>query len=114
MPKGQHRGLLAGPGCPVPTPRVRAWPGVVPPFRIVSPNPRYSFGYLHLQYWRPRNIYCEAARIEDEGIPKNTGDWAKRSEKAAQLRAMLALAESELGIPVLPGDLDADPWALNT
>lgn len=61
-----------------------------------------------------RNIYCEAASIEDEGIRKSTGDWAKRSEKAAQLRAMLALAESELGIPVLPGDLDADPWALNT
>lgn len=61
-----------------------------------------------------RNIYREAAGIEDDSVRKGSVEWAKRSEKAAQLRAMLALAESEAGIPILPGDLDADPWALNT
>jgi putative DNA primase/helicase len=36
-----------------------------------------------------------------------------RSEAAPRLNAQLDLARSEPGIPILPGDLDADPWLLN-
>jgi putative DNA primase/helicase len=39
--------------------------------------------------------------------------WALKSEAAPRLSAMIALAESEPTIPVLPYQLDADPWLLN-
>ncbi len=38
---------------------------------------------------------------------------ARRSEQAPRIAAMVDLAKSEPGIPVLPGELDADPWVLN-
>jgi P4 family phage/plasmid primase-like protien len=60
-----------------------------------------------------RNIYHEAAEIEDKKLRDATIDWARRSEKAAQLRAMIALAESEPGVPVLAGELDSDQWLVN-
>jgi putative DNA primase/helicase len=37
-----------------------------------------------------------------------------RSQAAARIEAMIHLAATEPGIPVLVADLDADPWALNT
>jgi putative DNA primase/helicase len=39
--------------------------------------------------------------------------WALKSEAAPRLNATIALAESEPGIPVLPHELDANPWLLN-
>ena len=36
-----------------------------------------------------------------------------RSEKALSLRAALSLAQSEPGIPILPEEMDRDPWLLN-
>lgn len=39
--------------------------------------------------------------------------WAAESESARALRAMLQLARSEPGIPILPEELDAFPWLLN-
>ena len=39
--------------------------------------------------------------------------WATQSEAEPRLRAMVTLAASEPGIPVLPDDLDRDPWLLN-
>src|SRR5262249_32158810 len=39
--------------------------------------------------------------------------WALESESAKHINAMLDLARSEDGIPVLPQDLDRDPWLLN-
>ena len=39
--------------------------------------------------------------------------WAIKSEMAPRVNAMLDLARSEEGIPVLPEDLDHDPWLLN-
>jgi putative DNA primase/helicase len=39
--------------------------------------------------------------------------WAIKSQHANRLSAMLALARSEPGIPVLPEQLNADPWLLN-
>ncbi len=60
-----------------------------------------------------RAIYREAAGQEDATLRGATAEWAKRSEKAAQIAAMLRLAASEPGVPVLPSQLDTDPWLLN-
>jgi len=47
-------------------------------------------------------------------VAKATFSWARRSESAKQLRAMIELSKSRPGIPVKPDQLDVDPWALNT
>lgn len=60
-----------------------------------------------------RAIYSEAEKIDDAGLRKATAEWAKRSERAAQIAAMLKLASSEAGVPVLPSELDANRWLLN-
>jgi putative DNA primase/helicase len=60
-----------------------------------------------------RNIYLEAAQIASEDRRKATGQWAAKSEDERRLRAMLTLAQSEPGIPVLADELDADGWLLN-
>src|SRR5436305_268435 len=39
--------------------------------------------------------------------------WALKSEAAPRLNAMIALAASEEGIPVLPDQLDRDVWLFN-
>jgi putative DNA primase/helicase len=40
-------------------------------------------------------------------------NWCLKSESAPRLNAMLDLARSEPGIPILPEDLDRDPWLFN-
>lgn len=60
-----------------------------------------------------RTIYAEAADAEDSSERKAIAAHAKSSESKARLEAMIALAESEPGIPVKPDALDADPWLLN-
>jgi putative DNA primase/helicase len=40
-------------------------------------------------------------------------NWCLRSEAAPRLNAMLDLARSEPGVPILPGQLDRDPMLLN-
>jgi putative DNA primase/helicase len=44
---------------------------------------------------------------------KTAVHWALRSQSAAVVAHTLTLARSEPGIPVLPKELDADPWLLN-
>lgn len=39
--------------------------------------------------------------------------WAQQSEGAAGIRNMVSLARSHPGIPVMPDELDANPWLLN-
>jgi putative DNA primase/helicase len=56
-------------------------------------------------------IYGEAERCPDRGRRVELAEHAVASESAASLRAMIDLARSAL--PVLPEQLDADPWALN-
>ena len=58
-------------------------------------------------------IYAEASRAADEDIRKRIAKHAMASESAHKLRAMLEMASSEPGIPVLPDQLDRDPWQLN-
>jgi len=60
-----------------------------------------------------RAIYLEAEACEDKDRRQAIAQHATRSESDGKLKAMLALAESEPGIPVRPADLDRDPWVLN-
>lgn len=60
-----------------------------------------------------RTIHREAARIEDDNLRRATAEFARKCERAAAISAMLRLAQSEPGIPVLPADLDKDPWLFN-
>lgn len=39
--------------------------------------------------------------------------WALAADQRARREAMIALARSERGIPVIPEELDRDPWLLN-
>ncbi len=57
-------------------------------------------------------IYAEAAACPEDSHRKELAKHALRSEAATKLGAMMALARSEPGIPVLPDALDADPWLL--
>jgi putative DNA primase/helicase len=40
-------------------------------------------------------------------------NWSLKSESAAKINAMIDLARSEPGIPVLPEQMDINPWLLN-
>ena len=58
-------------------------------------------------------IYAEAAEASEEQERKAIADWAKRSEANVRIRAMLDLAKSRPGVPVLPEELDVNPSVLN-
>ena len=60
-----------------------------------------------------RNIYHEAGNEPDAKARKQLADHAKRSESDHRINAMVALAQSEPGIPIKVGDLDADAWLFN-
>ena len=60
-----------------------------------------------------RELYAEASRLEDTEQRKACVEWARKSESADRRKAVLFLAQSEPGIPVLPSEFDADPFALN-
>lgn len=60
-----------------------------------------------------RHMYAEAATAADDETRKALGKHALKCEAAGRIAAMLDLANSEAGIPVLPEQLDADPWLLN-
>ena len=60
-----------------------------------------------------RSIYADAQAISDEAERKAHIKRALASESARRIKAMLELAQSEIGIPVTPDELDADPWLLN-
>jgi putative DNA primase/helicase len=60
-----------------------------------------------------RGIYSEATDAADERDRKAIADHAKRSESRARIADALWLARSESGIPILPSELDSNPWLLN-
>lgn len=60
-----------------------------------------------------RGMYGEAERIENERERREFLQFVLRSESRDRLAAMVSLAASEPGIPVLPSELDRDPWLLN-
>jgi putative DNA primase/helicase len=59
------------------------------------------------------SIYQEAVDAESKEMRQTLADWAKKSESAQKLSAMLQLARSELGIAVKPDIFDCDLWLLN-
>lgn len=58
-------------------------------------------------------LYREASETDNLKRREALGQHALRSEDARRIRAMVSLAQSEPGVPVLPRDFDADPWLLN-
>ncbi len=70
-------------------------------------------GILELAKATVRAIYLEAGGGANPDDRERLAKWAVKSENEKLLRSMLALAQSEPGIPVLPDQLDTDPWALN-
>jgi len=59
-------------------------------------------------------IYKEAASIkDDDNLREAVGKHALRSESERAIKAMVSLAQTEPGIPVLMKDLDSDPWLFN-
>src|SRR5262249_22007794 len=54
-----------------------------------------------------------AIAIDDVDLKTRAVKWAMKSQHAAALNHMVELATSEPGVPVLPDELDADPWVLN-
>ena len=60
-----------------------------------------------------RQIYAEAAGIADEDLRKEIAKWALRSEAKNRIDAMVGLAQSESGVPVIVDELDNNPWLLN-
>jgi len=57
-----------------------------------------------------RRIYAEAESHSSRKDRKDTATWAMRSEANQRINAMIKLAECE--VPILPNQLDADPWLL--
>ncbi len=60
-----------------------------------------------------KGIFREAEYAETEDERKALAKHALRSESANKISAMLELARSEPGIPVLADTFDNDPWVLN-
>jgi len=60
-----------------------------------------------------RGIYAEAALETDSDRRGRLAKWAISSESRSLLTNMIELASSEPGIPVVPAELDVDPWLLN-
>jgi len=60
-----------------------------------------------------RAMYAEAANEDDDRRRKDLARHALKSEAAQKIRAMTELLKTEPGIPVLPEELDQDPWLLN-
>jgi putative DNA primase/helicase len=93
---------------------------------------RYCFPWAKWLYWdgqrwiiddigeihrRAKNtialIYKEAAEEKDNDRRKALGSHALKCESDGKLKAIVELAKSEPGIPILPDDMDRDPWLLN-
>ncbi len=60
-----------------------------------------------------RSIFEEAREAPSDAAATQLGKWASSSLSESKLRAMISLAQSEPGIPVLPEELDASPDLLN-
>ncbi|MDY0168497.1 MAG: phage/plasmid primase, P4 family [Thermoguttaceae bacterium] len=59
-----------------------------------------------------RGVLAEAAAEHDDTRRKALVSFARSAESAVRRAAMLRLARSETGVPVLPAELDRDPWLL--
>ncbi|HTX35407.1 MAG TPA: phage/plasmid primase, P4 family [Bryobacteraceae bacterium] len=60
-----------------------------------------------------RALHAEAARLVDDAQLKKYAAWALASESTERKKKALESAQSEPGVPILPGDFDRDPFLLN-
>lgn len=60
-----------------------------------------------------RGMYRDVADIYDDRERKEMLEHVKQSERKGRLDAMVSLAHDLEGIPVVPEDLDANPWLVN-
>jgi putative DNA primase/helicase len=60
-----------------------------------------------------RKMFAEAATIEDDDMRKAHVAWALQCANRKRLDAMLIEAAALSGIPILPAEMDRDPWLLN-
>jgi putative DNA primase/helicase len=60
-----------------------------------------------------RAIHREIATLDDPDRQKALAKHALHSQAEPRITAMIELAKTELGIPVVPADLDRDVWLLN-
>lgn len=60
-----------------------------------------------------RRMFSAAVLLTDTDRRDKSLRHARETEKHARIRAMMDLAAAEDGIPVLPEQLDSDPWLLN-
>lgn len=61
------------------------------------------------------SIYTEAGNNKIDDRERDAIiEWAKRSESLSRLQAMVTLAQSEPGIPIMPDQLNQHPWKFNT
>ena len=60
-----------------------------------------------------KNVADERWQSAQETNDSNLREFATDSASSKLMTAMLKLAQSEPGIPVVPDDLDRDPWLLN-
>jgi len=60
-----------------------------------------------------RTIYREASNANEKAKRTEIVKHASKSEAEQRIKAMIKLAESEQGIPVLPEELDSDPMLFN-
>src|SRR5262249_48902563 len=58
-------------------------------------------------------MYDDAGNIRTEAERMALATWAVKSEDAKRIKAMLSLARSEPSIPILPHEMDSDPYVLN-
>ena len=59
------------------------------------------------------SIYREAGDQKDPDRRKALGNYALKCESQSKIKAMIELAKTEPGIPILPDQMDLDPWLLN-
>ncbi len=60
-----------------------------------------------------RALYQEAAAVEDNDKRRALVDHARKSESHARLKAMVALASTQVEVAVRASDFDGDAWLLN-
>jgi putative DNA primase/helicase len=58
-------------------------------------------------------LYENARTADEKEVRKALTSHALSSESAKRIAAMISLAKSEPGVPILPADLDTDIWAFN-
>ncbi len=60
-----------------------------------------------------RAIFEEAKEAPDDETAKRLGKWAISSQSEGKIKSMIALAQSEPGVPVLPEEMDVSRDLLN-